>query len=290
MNSSWRQTICAPLVGGLADARLGALDVLFDVGRHCFLDDSDRERGVGGHERKVNALRVHRKWPADCVSLTHSRETRHAGRRQQRPDRHRDTRQSTEKRRIRRSTGLNKAFRAIKAQHSANRTRCGDARRSDDRPRELDGVPRDPRVLFVVWIFWNIPGVPLPKFDPYPYGMLTMIVSLEAIFLSIFVLMTQSRESKIGELREELTLQVNLRVEEEVTKTLHLVAGLYSRLGPQAGGRPGAEVDARAARSKADRGGPGGADPRVDPAIHAQEERQTAGGNERTEDQKRSCL
>jgi uncharacterized membrane protein len=62
---------------------------------------------------------------------------------------------------------------------------------------------------------------------------LTTIVSLEAIFLSIFVLMTQGRESRIGELREELTLQVNLRMEEEVTKTLHLVAGLYSRLNLQ---------------------------------------------------------
>jgi uncharacterized membrane protein len=78
---------------------------------------------------------------------------------------------------------------------------------------------------------WNVPGIGLPVFDPYPYGMLTTIVSLEAIFLSIFVLMTQSRESRIGELREELTLQVNLRMEEEITKTLHLVAGLYARLG-----------------------------------------------------------
>jgi uncharacterized membrane protein len=136
-----------------------------------------------------------------------------------------------EKRRIRRSTGLNKAFRAIKAQHSANRT---SAEILADR---MIGLASSTAflvihaILFIVWIVWNIPGVPLPQFDPYPYGMLTTIVSLEAIFLSIFVLMTQSRESKIGELREELTLQVNLRVEEEVTKTLHLVAGLYSRLG-----------------------------------------------------------
>ncbi len=85
--------------------------------------------------------------------------------------------------------------------------------------------------LFVAWIFWNLSFSGLPQFDPYPYGMLTMTVSLEAIFLSIFVLMTQIRESRIGELREELTLQVNLRMEEEITKTLHLVAGLYSRLG-----------------------------------------------------------
>jgi len=142
-----------------------------------------------------------------------------------------ETPAATEKRRIRRSTGLNKAFRAIKAQHSANRT---SAEILADR---MIGLASSTAflvihaILFVVWIVWNIPGVPLPQFDPYPYGMLTTIVSLEAIFLSIFVLMTQSRESKIGELREELTLQVNLRVEEEVTKTLHLVAGLYSRLG-----------------------------------------------------------
>ncbi len=142
-----------------------------------------------------------------------------------------DTPAPAEKRRIRRSTGLNKAFRAIKAQHSANRTR------SEILADRMIGLASSTAflvihaVLFVVWIVWNIPGVPLPQFDPYPYGMLTTIVSLEAIFLSIFVLMTQSRESKIGELREELTLQVNLRVEEEVTKTLHLVAGLYSRLG-----------------------------------------------------------
>jgi uncharacterized membrane protein len=50
--------------------------------------------------------------------------------------------------------------------------------------------------------------------------------------------MSQSRESKIGELREELTLQVNLRIEEEVTKTLHLVAGLYTRLGHTLGNDP----------------------------------------------------
>src|SRR6185503_19363228 len=50
-------------------------------------------------------------------------------------------------------------------------------------------------------------------------------------FRSIFVLMAQNREAAIAELREELTLQVNLRMEAEVTKTLQLVAGLYTRLG-----------------------------------------------------------
>jgi uncharacterized membrane protein len=138
-----------------------------------------------------------------------------------------------DERRMRRSAGINTVFRAIKAQHASNRS-----------PMEvladrMIGVASSTAFLvvhgflFAAWIWWNLPWSGMPVFDPYPYGMLTMCVSLEAIFLSIFVLMTQSRESRIGELREELTLQVNLRMEEEITKTLHLVAGLYSRLGLQ---------------------------------------------------------
>jgi uncharacterized membrane protein len=65
-----------------------------------------------------------------------------------------------------------------------------------------------------------------------------MIVSLEAIFLTIFVLMVQSRESAVEELREEVSLQVLLRMEEEVTKTLQLVSGLYTRLGQTVGEDP----------------------------------------------------
>lgn len=86
---------------------------------------------------------------------------------------------------------------------------------------------------FAVWILWNLGVLGFKPFDPFPFGLLTMVVSLEAIFLSIFVLMTQSREARVAELREEITLEVDLRVEEEVTKTLQLVTGLYSRLGFQ---------------------------------------------------------
>ncbi len=138
-----------------------------------------------------------------------------------------------EDRRARRSAGISKAFRAIKAQHSSNRTQMEIIA-----DRMITFASSTPflvihAVVFIAWIVWNIPLSGLKRFDPYPFGMLTTIVSLEAIFLSIFVLMTQSRESRIGELREELTLQVNLRMEEEITKTLHLVAGLYSRLNLQ---------------------------------------------------------
>jgi uncharacterized membrane protein len=131
---------------------------------------------------------------------------------------------------MRRSAGINTAFRAIKAEHASNRSPMEVLA-----DRMIGVASATPFLvihafLFIAWIYWNLPISGLPKFDPYPYGMLTLVVSLEAIFLSIFVLMTQSRESRIGELREELTLQVNLRMEEEITKTLHLVAGLYARM------------------------------------------------------------
>lgn len=141
-------------------------------------------------------------------------------------------------RRTRRRTSLHTAFRAVKAQHSLQQTRMeivagGLTNLASNTAFFVFHV-----FAFFGWIIWNIGVFGLPVFDPFPYGLLTMIVSLEAIFLSIFVLMSQNRESKIGELREELTLQVNLRIEEEVTKTLHLVAGLYTRLGHTLGEDP----------------------------------------------------
>lgn len=125
----------------------------------------------------------------------------------------------------------NRAFGAIKAQHAAKRTAI------EGLADNLNSVASSPTFLvfhviwFVLWIPWNLGLFGFTPFDPFPFGLLTMIVSLEAIFLSIFVLMAQKRESAIAELREELMLQVNLRMEEEVTKTLQLVAGLYTRLG-----------------------------------------------------------
>ena len=125
----------------------------------------------------------------------------------------------------------NLAFGAIKAQTAAHRTLL---ERFVDRLNDVAGsvwflVAHV--VWFTIWILWNTGVFGLPKFDPYPFGLMTTIVSLEAIFLSIFGLMAQKRESAIAELREELGLQVSLRVEQEVTKTLQLVAGLYTRLG-----------------------------------------------------------
>ena len=143
-----------------------------------------------------------------------------------------DVRLLTDRRRTR--TVANRAFGAIKAQHASERT--GVETVAD----WLNDIASSPLffalhvIWFGVWIPWNMglwTRFGLRPFDPFPFGLLTMVVSLEAIFLSIFVLLSQRRESAIADLREELTLQVNLRIEEEVTKTLQLVAGLYTRLG-----------------------------------------------------------
>ena len=125
----------------------------------------------------------------------------------------------------------NLAFGAIKAQHAAHRTRL--ERWVDALNEVASSTPFlvAHAVGFALWILWNTGHLWLAPVDPFPFGLMTTIVSLEAIFLSIFVLMAQQRESAIAELREELGLQVSLRVEQEVTKTLQLVAGLYTRLG-----------------------------------------------------------
>lgn len=129
----------------------------------------------------------------------------------------------------------NRAFKAIKAQRAANRTWI------EVIADWLNYVAASTTFLvlhvvwFLLWVLWNTGLVGGEPFDPYPFGLLTMIVSLEAIFLSIFVLMAQKRESAIAELREEMSLQVSLRLEQEVTKTLQLVAGLYTRLGHKVG-------------------------------------------------------
>lgn len=134
-------------------------------------------------------------------------------------------------RRSRRSTRMHSAFQAVKAQHAGEQTPMQGFADWLTRVASSTGFFLFHVIGFAFWLFWNSTFSPFPKFDPFPYGFLTMVVSLEAIFLSIFVLMSQGRESAIGELREELTLQVNLRIEEEVTKSLHLVAGLYTRMG-----------------------------------------------------------
>lgn len=87
-------------------------------------------------------------------------------------------------------------------------------------------------VWFLVWILWNMNWIPgLKPFDPFPFGLLTMIVSLEAIFLSIFVLISQNRSAKTDKLRSEVDLQINLTSEQEITKVLSLLKMMMEKNG-----------------------------------------------------------
>ncbi len=87
-------------------------------------------------------------------------------------------------------------------------------------------------ILFTSWIALNVGVVPgVVPFDPYPFGFLTMIVSLEAIFLAIFILVSQNRSSYVSTLREEVHLRVNLIAEEEVTKALEVLAEIRKHVG-----------------------------------------------------------
>lgn len=87
-------------------------------------------------------------------------------------------------------------------------------------------------VWFVIWISINLGLVPSVRpFDPFPFGLLTMIVSLEAIILAVFVLISQNRASKIDDLREEIDLHINVITEEEITKMMELQVMLLKKNG-----------------------------------------------------------
>ena len=73
-------------------------------------------------------------------------------------------------------------------------------------------------VLFAVWIAMNVgSGLPgIPMFDPFPFGLLTMCVSLEAIILSVFVLLSQNRQAAKERVRSDIEYEVNLKAELEI--------------------------------------------------------------------------
>jgi uncharacterized membrane protein len=74
-------------------------------------------------------------------------------------------------------------------------------------------------IWFFVWIVLNVGILPgIEPFDPFPFGLLTMIVSLEAIFLSIFVLISQNRTDAKDRVRSELDYRVNVKAELEVAE------------------------------------------------------------------------
>lgn len=88
---------------------------------------------------------------------------------------------------------------------------------------------------FLIWIAANTLPSPDKQFDPFPFGLLTMIVSLEAIFLSCFVLISQSRQAAKDKIRADIEYDVNIKAELEVAhlheKVDHIHEQMTQKLG-----------------------------------------------------------
>lgn len=124
--------------------------------------------------------------------------------------------------------------------------RRSDERRKTREQRLADAVTRfTGSMLFVYlhlalfggWIACNIRWTPLPKFDP-SFVILAMLASVEAIFLSTFVLISQNRMAEQADKRSDLDLQVSLLSEHEVTRLITLVKAIAERLEVEASKNP----------------------------------------------------
>jgi uncharacterized membrane protein len=88
-------------------------------------------------------------------------------------------------------------------------------------------------LLVVLWVALNL-LLPAPgRFDPFPFSLLTLILSVEAILLAIFILMSQNRAARIMEKRSHLDLQLNLLAEQENTKMLSMLEQIGRTVGAQ---------------------------------------------------------
>jgi uncharacterized membrane protein len=86
-------------------------------------------------------------------------------------------------------------------------------------------------IWFAAWIVVNSGVVAVRPFDPFPFPFLTLVVSLEAIFLTLFVLITQNRITKEADRRALLDLEINLLAERESTASLAILKKISEHLG-----------------------------------------------------------
>src|SRR3954463_4749717 len=90
--------------------------------------------------------------------------------------------------------------------------------------------------VFVAWAVWNAAAPQHFRFDPYPYGLLTFIVSLEGVLIATFVLIAQNRMAAQSDRRDHLNLQVDLLAEQEMTLVLRMLRKISARLHVQPDG------------------------------------------------------
>ena len=87
-------------------------------------------------------------------------------------------------------------------------------------------------ILFLAWAFANAkPLRGLKAFDPFPFGILSLVISSESVFLTIFVLISQNRMARQAERRAHLSLQVGMLAEQELTVALKMQQAICEKLG-----------------------------------------------------------
>ena len=90
-------------------------------------------------------------------------------------------------------------------------------------------------IWFPAWVAYNAWSA--HPFDPYPFNLLTWLVSMEAILLTLFVLISQDRMTKLADKRAHLDLQVNLLAEQELTAILKVLVLVAEKTGVDLAGR-----------------------------------------------------
>lgn len=86
-------------------------------------------------------------------------------------------------------------------------------------------------LLFAVWICWNLGFFGFKPFDPFPFPILEMSVSIFAIVLSVSVLINQNRQGRMDKIRQQVEFEVNVRAEAEITKVLNMLHAIEKKLG-----------------------------------------------------------
>src|SRR6202022_102616 len=87
-------------------------------------------------------------------------------------------------------------------------------------------------LLVAAWTLINLNVIPgIKPFDPFPFGILALVVSSESVFLTIFVLISQSRMARQSERRSHLDLQVGMLSEQELTTILQMLQKLCQHVG-----------------------------------------------------------
>jgi uncharacterized membrane protein len=87
-------------------------------------------------------------------------------------------------------------------------------------------------LVAAVWIVVNLGAVPgIRPFDPFPFGIFTLIVSAEGVFLALFILIAQNAMDRQADRRAHLTLQISLLSEGETTKILQILRTIAERVG-----------------------------------------------------------